>query len=266
MIHHGEEPCLVLSGGSGAVFFCGCALRCVYCQNAAISWDRPHEFGRIYNVDDLLDAFVSLIGQGVQNINLINAAPYFPVVTDALRRLRDYELVNNIQHTPIVWNSSGYESIDTIDALNGLVDIYLPDYKYDDSEQADLLSSAPDYPQVAQSAILRMRAQAGPAVYDERGAMQRGTMIRHLILPGFIRESIQALNWLADHLPSGTPVSLMGQYTPCARAVEFGLTSPLSLGAYRLVKQHRALVGLTDGYNQPPTASGESMIPIWDLE
>lgn len=258
MLHYGEEPCLARSGGSGAVFFCGCPLRCVYCQNYPISWDRPNRYGRLYAVDELADAFRSLESCGARNINLVGAAPFLRVVIDALR-LADPGI-------PVAYNTSGYETLETIAALEGLIDIYIPDYKYSSPDTARLLSSASDYPKTARAAILAMRGQTGPAVYDTDGLMLRGTLVRHLILPGHIRESVQSLNWLAENLPPGTPVSLMGQFTPTARSSQFGMDKPLSRNAYRYVKAHRAAIGLTDGYNQSPDASGESMIPKWDEE
>ncbi|MDR1262135.1 MAG: radical SAM protein [Oscillospiraceae bacterium] len=254
--HYGEEPCLSGTKGSGAVFFCGCALRCAYCQNAPISWDNPSEYGRVYTVDELADAFRSLEARGVHNINLVGATPFLSAVIDALRIARPA--------IPVVYNTSGYETLEDIAALNGLIDIYLPDYKYSDSALASRLSGAADYPAVARAAILAMRDQTGPAIYDPGGTMLRGTIVRHLILPGYIRESIQSLNWLASNLPPGTPVSLMGQFTPTARSALFGLDRPLTHSAYRRVKAHRMAIGLSEGYNQGPDASGEAMIPVWD--
>jgi putative pyruvate formate lyase activating enzyme len=257
-LHYGEEPCLTGDGGSGTVFFCGCALRCAYCQNAPVSWDRPDQYGRLYTVNELAGVFLSLQERGASNVNLVNATPFLPSVIAALR-LAELAI-------PVVYNTSGYETLETIDALDGLVDIYLPDYKYSDAGTASKLSGAADYPEVAQAAIPAMRRQTGSAIYDRRGLMTRGALIRHLILPGFIRESVQSLNWLADNLPPDTPVSLMGQFTPTPRSALLGMDRPLSLESYRYVKAHRAAVGLDDGYNQGPDASGESMIPIWDKD
>ncbi|MDR1570840.1 MAG: radical SAM protein [Oscillospiraceae bacterium] len=255
-LHFGEEPPLCGSGGSGAVFFCGCALKCVYCQNAHISQIDPLGYGAAYTADELARIFARLIDEGAENINLVGATPYISAVSIAIRIARPT--------VPIVYNTSGYETEDTIDALSNIVDIWLPDYKYSDECDAGLLSRASDYPAVAMRAILRMRSISGAPEYNSRGIMTRGTIVRHLALPGRVRESMRALGELAERLPEHTPISLMGQFTPCHRSAEYGIARPLSKGEWSRLKSHRAALGLDEGWNQPPSASGTSLIPIWD--
>ena len=256
-LHFGEEPPLCGTGGSGAVFFCGCALKCVYCQNAPISQITPDAYGRHCAPDELGQVFDRLAMDGAENINLVGATPYLPAVLEALRLSR--------RKIPVVYNTSGYETVETINALAPFVDVWLPDYKYADSEGALLLSGAADYPRVAIDAIAVMRGISGPARYDGRGVMTRGTIVRHLILPGRIRESMLALNALVECIPLDTPLSLMGQFTPCHRSAEYGMNRPISRAAWLRVKAHRIAVGFVEGWNQPPDASGTSMIPEWDM-
>ena len=206
-LHMWEEPCISGTRGSGAVFFSGCGLRCVFCQNEAISQQGE---GKIVTPARLAEIFRELEAQGAHNINLVTAAHFVPAVLEALNLYRP--------NIPIVYNSSGYESIETLRMLFGVVDIYLPDYKYIDPNMAAMLSGARDYPDVAFAAIAEMIRQTGAPVYDENGMMQRGTLIRHLVLPGLTGDSMKILTRIRDEFP-GIPVSLMGQYTPCGRAL-----------------------------------------------
>jgi putative pyruvate formate lyase activating enzyme len=258
LLHKGEEPCLSGVGpeapGSGAVFFAGCALRCVYCQNGEVSQGPA---GRAFAPAELGALFQALERQGAWNINLVSGAHVYPAVLEALRLCPPA--------VPVVWNTSAYETVEAVDALAPRIDVFLPDFKYADAAGAAALSGAPDYPEVAARAILRMREHTGPACFDAAGRLLRGTLVRHLILPGRVRESMLALNWLAERLPEGTPISLMGQYTPCHRAAAFpGLDAGLSRAAYARVRAHRAALGLDAGYNQPPEAAGRALIPAWD--
>ena len=172
-LHMWEEPCISGTRGSGTVFFSGCGLRCVFCQNEEISHGGE---GKVVSVERLTEIFRELEAAGAHNINLVTAAQFVPAVIAALELYRP--------RIPIVYNSSGYESVETLRLLEGYVDIYLPDYKYIDAGMAKLLSGAADYPDVALDAIREMVRQTGAAVYDEAGMMLRGTQIRHLVLPG----------------------------------------------------------------------------------
>ena len=251
-LHRWEEPCISGTRGSGTVFFSGCGLRCAFCQNEAISQRGE---GQIVSVERLSDIFRELEAQGAHNINLVTAAHFVPAVIAALELYRP--------SIPIVYNSSGYESPDTLRRLEGVVDVYLPDFKYIDPQMAALLSGARDYPQAAMEALREMRRQTGPAVYDEAGILRRGTLIRHLVLPGLTGDSMRILTWIRDELPD-TPVSLMGQYTPCGRALSIpGMNRRITKREYARVLAHMQAIGL-DGYRQELTAADQAFIPAFD--
>lgn len=253
-LHFGEEPCISGTRGSGTVFFCGCALGCVFCQNAAIS--SGPEMGKPLTRDALGAVFARLAEQGAHNINLVTASHVVPAVAEALRA--------HPPGIPVVWNTSGYETAEALALLDGRVDVYLPDFKYADEATARLCADAPDYPAVAMHAIEAMRRQTGPAVFDENGLLVRGTLVRHLVLPGLSGASMRALSMLRDALPTDVPLSLMGQYTPCAEALRIpGLDRPLLFREYRRVVAQMRTLGF-DGYVQDLSASGETMIPTWD--
>ncbi|GHU82977.1 radical SAM family protein [Clostridia bacterium] len=253
-LHFGEEPCISGTRGSGTVFFCGCPLGCVFCQNSEIS--RGGGLGEALSVEALGAVFAALRAQGAHNINLVTASHFAPAVAQTLRRFPP--------GIPVVYNSSGYESPDTLRLLDGLVDVYLPDFKYADAETARLCAAAPDYPEIALRAIAQMRRQSGPAVFDADGLLTRGTLVRHLVLPGLTGASMRALSALRDTLPPDVRVSLMGQYTPYGAAKQIkGLDRPLLPREYRRVAAHLRALGF-DGYVQPPQATGTEMIPVWD--
>ncbi len=203
-LHFWEEPPISGKNGSGAVFFTGCSLRCIYCQNWEIS-ACPDGIGKEVTPEELSDIFFSLVEQGAHNINLVTPTHFVPQIREAL-------LLKKLP-VPVVYNSSGYERVKTLQSLEGLVDIYLPDFKYALPETAQAFSRAPDYPQIALDALKEMARQVGPPVYSENGMMKRGLLVRHLILPGHTKNSLAALELLHRELPR-IPVSLMAQYTP----------------------------------------------------
>ena len=201
--HYWEEPLISGSYGSGTVFFSGCTLRCAFCQNGVISHEN---YGKELTFAQLRTVFERLIDDGVQNINLVTPTHFLPDILPALTPKLP---------VPVVYNCGGYETVETLRRLEGLVDIYLPDFKYFNPELAKKLSGAADYPTVAQAAIREMVRQTGPAQFDEDGMMTRGVLLRHLVLPGCVENSLDVLSWVADTFPKGTvPVSLMCQYTP----------------------------------------------------
>lgn len=252
-LHRWEEPCISGTRGSGAVFFSGCALRCAFCQNEAISRGGC---GEAVSIRRLADIFRELEEQGAHNINLVTAAHFIPAVLDALELYRP--------GIPLVYNSSGYESMETLRLLDGVIDVYLPDYKYIDPAMARLLSGAADYPDVAWAAITEMHRQTGKAVYDDQGMMTRGTLIRHLLLPGLTGDAMRILTRIRDELPD-TPVSLMGQYVPCGRAREIpGMNRRVTKREYDRVKAHMQMIGL-DGYRQELEAASGDYVPAFDL-
>ena len=251
-LHMWEEPCISGTRGSGAVFFSGCGLRCVFCQNEAISQQGE---GKIVTPARLAEIFRELEAQGAHNINLVTAAHFVPAVLEAMNLYRP--------NIPIVYNSSGYESVETLRMLSGVVDIYLPDYKYIDPNMAAMLSGARDYPEVAFAAIAEMIRQTGAPVYDENGMMQRGTLIRHLVLPGLTGDSMKILTRIRDEFP-GIPVSLMGQYTPCGRALSMpGMDRKIKKKEYARVLAHMEAIGL-DGYRQELGSADGAFIPSFD--
>jgi putative pyruvate formate lyase activating enzyme len=251
MLHAGEEPPLIHGAGSGAVFFAGCTLKCVFCQNAEISANP--KAGQAYTPARLANAFRDLEDSGASNINLVSGTPYVYAIIEALHIFKP--------SIPIVWNTSGYETTDTIELLAPYIDIWLPDLKYSDNTLSSALSGVPDYTDTALAAITLMREISGQARFDERGAMTRGTIIRHLILPHRIKNSIEVLNLISARIQPHTHLSLMGQFTPCHKAAEYGLSDKLSRKMWRLVRSHRAALNLNEGWNQPPSASGTEMIP-----
>ena len=252
--HYWEEPVISGSFGSGAVFFSGCTLGCIYCQNDEIS-HKNH--GKSITSAQLREIFEQLIDDGVQNINLVTPTHFLPTIIPALFPKLP---------VPVVYNCGGYESVETLKQLEGLVDIYLPDLKYSDNRLAARLSKAPDYFEVAAAAILEMYQQTGPVrVEDEE--MKRGVLLRHLILPGQIDNSLGVLDWVADHFKPGEILfSLMSQYTPM-EAVEKtpDLNRPVSELEYDAVLSYLSLLGIEDGYTQDFQAASQSFIPQWDL-
>ena len=205
MIHRWEEPALAGNGGSGAIFFGGCTLRCRYCQNAAIS-SRP--VGKKVNSAQLRQMMESLIAQGAENIDLVTPTQYLPTILPALEEKLP---------VPVVYNCGGYERVQALRQLEGKVDIYLPDLKYTDPKLAMKLSSAPYYFPTAADAIREMVRQTGPVQWQGEKIL-RGTVIRHLILPGQVENSLKALDWIGEHFrPGEVLVSLMRQYTPMGK-------------------------------------------------
>ena len=255
-LHFWEEPCISGTKGSGTVFFTGCSLQCVFCQNEQISVRR--EVGRALTARELSDVFFRLVEQGAHNINLVNPTHFASGIAEALR-FRPLPV-------PVVYNSGGYERVETLRMLEGLISIYLPDYKYRDSALSQRLSGAADYPEHAAEAILEMVRQTGPASFDGDGMLQRGTIVRHLILPGHTRNSIEVLDWLKENLPEGTLVSLMAQYVPCGRAADYPeVDRRITKREYEKVQQHLFALGL-DGYVQERKSAKKVFIPPFDLE
>ena len=252
-LHHGEEPCISGERGSGTVFFGGCTLSCAFCQNREIS---RHAAGRAVSAARLADIFRELVAQGAHNVNLVSPTPYVPVIREALSLYRP--------PVPIVYNCGGYERVETLRSLEGLVDVYLPDFKYADGALSAALSGAADYPEVAEAAIREMVRQTGPVVPDGQGIAQRGTLVRHLVLPGHTRNSLRCLDILAT-VPD-VYVSLMFQYTPMGAVDGFpALSRRVTQRECDKVWDYLLELGLTDGYVQTRDSAGTAMIPAFDL-
>lgn len=236
MLHHWEEPFLSGTNGSGAVFFSGCNLGCVYCQNYVI---RSGGVGETQDSDALANNYLALQLQGAHNINLVTAAPYVPMVAKSLRRAKDSGLT-----LPVVYNSSGYELVKTLRLLDGLVDIYLPDWKYVSPALSEKFSHAPDYGEIAELAIEEMHRQVGELLLDACGLAKRGLAIRHLVLPCCVDDSRRVLDRIVTRLPLSTAISLMSQYTPQAHVTEFPLNRRVTAREYERVISYALSLGL----------------------
>ena len=253
--HYGEEPCISGSRGSGTVFFAGCNLRCVFCQNHEISRGIS---GDVVSVPQLREIFLRLRDQGVHNINLVTPSHYTGAIAEALSGLD--------MGIPVVWNSSGYESVDSLRQLEGLIQIYMPDFKYALSEPAARYSGAADYPERALEAIREMYRQVGPFQMDDEGILQSGLLIRHLILPGAAENTLRVIDAVEDHLPARTILfSLMSQYTPMPGTEQFPeLQRRVSWEEYERCASYLEFSDIEFGYFQSPESATEEMIPAFD--
>ena len=256
MLHLWEEPCLVGEKGSGAVFFSGCALRCVYCQNAAIS---RREKGTPHTPDSLAALFLSLEKEGAANINLITASHYLPSVTAALRIAKEKGLA-----LPVVYNTSGYESVASLRSLEGLIDVYLTDMRYSRAETAGAYSAAPDYPSVACAALAEMKRQTGAPRYNEKGLLLSGTVVRFLLLPSHLIEAKQCLKRVFSLCGQEVIYSLMSQYTPTrAVAGDKILSKTVPPYNYASLVDYAISLGIENAYVQEGSAASESFIPAF---
>ena len=252
--HLWEEPPISGSRGTGAVFFSGCTLRCVYCQNGDISHRNE---GRAFSPRELSDALKRLTDLGVHTLSFITGTPFVPRILEALELWRP--------PLPLVWNTSGYETVDTLRRLEGVIDVYLPDLKHFSARAGRLCAAAPDYFAVTSAAIKEMCRQTGTPVYDENGIMLKGTLIRHLILPGFTSESLRLLTWVRDELPAGIPVSLMRQYIPCNGVSVPGLDRRITEKEYNRVRDHMIALDLP-GFLQEPDSADRDFIPLFNQD
>lgn len=256
-LHHWEEPPISGDRGSGAIFFSGCNLNCVFCQNAAISQLGT---GREITPSRLAAVMLDLQSQGAHNINLVSGTPHTPGIVEALGLARQRGL-----QVPIVWNSNGYELPSTLRMLNGLIDVYLPDLKYADEGLSRHYSDATDYFAVAQKAVLEMLRQVGPPEFSG-GLMTRGLMVRHLLLPGALEDTKKVLDWVAGHLPRSVYVSLMAQYIPRHRAGEFAeISRPITERQLQRSVDYFFNLGLENGFVQELDSSDPAFIPAFDF-
>lgn len=254
--HMGEEPCISGSRGSGTIFFAGCSLRCVYCQNHEISRGMA---GKPVTVGRLRDIFLELRDMGVHNINLVTPTHYAHAIAEALEGL-DLGI-------PVAWNSAGYDTVETLRMLEGKVQIYMPDFKYSDPKLAKTYSAAADYPQIAAAAIQEMYRQTGPYCMDEDGILQRGVLVRHLILPNKPTNTKGVIDTLTSLLPKGSFLfSLMSQYTPMDGLESYPeLQQTVSPALADFCYRYMLKKGIEDGYYQDPESATDEMIPDFDL-
>lgn len=253
-LHQWEEPPLSGTRGAGTVFFSGCSLGCVFCQNDSIS---QKDFGKEVSLSRLREIFFELIDAGAHNIDLVNPTHYAHAVAQALEEPLP---------VPVVWNSGGYDRVETLAALEGKIDIYLPDLKYPDREGAEKYAGAADYPEVAQAAIREMVRQTGPYALDEGGILKKGVIIRHLLLPGRLAQAKAVMDWVAETFPPGTVLfSLMSQYTPWGNLAQCPeLDRRLRKSEIRAAAAYMDNLGL-EGFCQEAEAAQARYIPAFDL-
>jgi putative pyruvate formate lyase activating enzyme len=242
-LHHGEEPPVSGVAGSGTIFFTHCNLRCVFCQNYPISHQGR---GEPMSLDELADSMLALQRAGAHNVNLVTPTHYAPQILDALGRAFERGL-----DVPVLYNCGGYESVEMLELLDGLIDIYMPDMKYADREVAEKLSSAPDYPDVSRRAIREMHRQVGDLVLDERAIAVRGLLVRHLVLPEGLAGTDTIMQFLAEEISPETAISLMSQYFPQYRADEFPeIARRITADEYRAAQDAMQRHGLHRGWHQ----------------
>ena len=254
-LHHWEEPPISGTRGSGTVFFSGCSLGCVFCQNEKIS---HQDFGKAVTPDRLREICQTLIDQGAHNLNFVNPTHYAHVIAALLEEWRST--------IPVVFNTGGYDRTETLRGLEGKIDIYLPDLKYLDSAAAWRYSGAPDYPEIARAAIREMVRQTGPCRFDDNGLLLKGTIIRHLILPGQLNQAKAVMDWVAGEFePRAVLFSLMSQYTPWGDLSAVPeLNRRLRPGEMRAAQEYMENLGLA-GFTQERTSAREEYTPPFDL-
>lgn len=253
-LHYWEEPCISGTKGSGTVFFTGCNLHCVFCQNYDISFK---EQGKEVSVEHLREIYHNLIAQGAHNINLVTAAHYVEAITQSLQEPLS---------VPVVYNSSGFEKVETLKKLAGKVQIYLPDLKYHDAKLAEKYSHAPEYFSLATAAIREMYRQVGPYKLRENGLMEKGVIIRHLIMPGCTKDSKAVIDWVAKTFrPGQVMFSLMHQYVPCGRAADYPeINRKVTKEEYGEVEDYLFNSTIEDGFVQEEDAADKEFIPSFD--
>ncbi|MBE6812398.1 MAG: 4Fe-4S cluster-binding domain-containing protein [Ruminococcaceae bacterium] len=255
-LHFWEEPCISGSGGSGTVFFSGCNLRCVFCQNRRISADG---FGEAVTVKRLREIFEELVWQGADNINLVTPTHFAAPIAEAL---------DGFSHNvPVIWNSGGYDSVQTLKMLEGKIDIYMPDFKYSAVAPAKKYSAAADYPFRVRAALKEMYRQVGDVQFDDFGMLQKGLLVRHLVLPGELENTYGVIDTFASLFPDGQALfSLMGQYTPPAEPLAFeNLNRKLTEEEYEKAEDYLYLCGIEDGFVQELTSAEAQFTPPFDL-
>lgn len=258
-LHFWEEPCISGTRGSGAVFFSGCNMGCVFCQNRVISRGKE---GKTISVMRLAEIFLELEAQGAHNINLVTPTHYTLQIIDALKiaKARGLKL-------PIVYNCSGYESVATLKLLEGYIDIYLPDFKYKNETYAKKYSHAPHYYEVAQEAIAEMVRQIGPAIFDADGLMTRGVIVRHLLLPGRRMDAKHIVKMLYETYGNEIYISMMNQYTPCDELKDYPeLQKPVTERSYEILVDYAIGLGIENGFVQEGGTVSESFIPSFNGE
>ena len=257
-VHMWEEPPISGSCGSGTIFFSGCNLRCVFCQNYTISSENS---GKTISTERLSEIMLEQQARGVHNINLVTATHFIPSIIKAVQKAK-----NNGLKIPIVYNTGGYEKVESIKMLEGTVDIYLPDIKYFSSELSLKYSGASDYFSYAPEAVLEMYRQTGNNIYDDNGIMKSGVIIRHMIMPSHREDSYKVLDWIRDNIGTEACVSLLSQYTPAYNAEKYKeINRKLMSLEYTRVIEHFFDIGLKNGFMQEKSSAESKYTPIFDL-
>ena len=258
-IHNFEEPCISGTKGSGTIFFSNCNMNCIYCQNYEISQLGK---GKEITIQELADIMIKQQERGVENINLVTPTSYTLQIIEAIKIAKKKGL-----KIPIVYNTNGYENVETLKLLEGYVDIYLPDLKYYDDEISKKYSKVDNYFEIATKAIKEMNRQVGQPVLDEEGIMKKGLMIRHLVLPNNIENSKNVLKWIKQNLDNNIYVSIMAQYFPTYKAKETeDLNRKLTKKEYEEIENYLYDLNLENGYIQELGEHEEEYVPKWDIE
>lgn len=252
-LHLWEEPVISGERGSGAIFFSGCNLRCVFCQNFEISHEN---FGKQVSKSEFIDIVKNLENQGAHTINLVNPTHFVPFIKEVFSEYKP--------SVPVVYNTGGYDDVESIRSLQGLIDVYLPDLKYFDSDVSKKYSNAENYFEKASKAVLEMQSQVGKSVIKD-GIMQKGMIIRHLVLPKNIDQSIKILRWIKDNLPIDTYISLMSQYVPYVKTEYKELNRRIVTAEYQKVIDEFERLGFENGFMQERSSAQTDFIPKFDL-
>ena len=260
-LHMWEEPCISGEAGSGAVFFSGCNMHCVFCQNGEIS---NGEVGKEVSIERLSEIFFELEDKGANNINLVTPTHYVPSIIEAAKKAKDKGL-----KIPFVYNTSGYEKPKTVESLKDIVDVFLPDFKYMNPETARLFSKAPDYPEVAKAAIDKMVNLTGPCQFDDNGIITKGTIVRILVLPAHTKEACEIIDYLYKAYGDKIFISIMSQYTPLSKQIPAGkdydcLKRSLTKREYNKVINYAIDLGIKNAFLQEGSVNTESFIPSFD--
>lgn len=256
--HNFEEPCISGKKGSGTVFFSNCNINCVFCQNYEISQQGK---GKEISIEELADIFIKQQEKDVENINLVTPTSYVPQIIEAIKIAR-----KNGLKLPIVYNTNGYEKVETLKMLEGYVDIYLPDFKYSDDELGKRLSKVDNYFEIATEALKEMYRQTGKAVFNGEGIMQKGMIIRHLVLPNHILNSRRVLKWINENMHD-VYVSVMAQYFPTYKAKEIDdINRKLTKEEYEQIENYLYRLDLENGYIQELGEHEEEYVPHWECD
>lgn len=257
-VHNYEEPCISGKNGSGTVFFSNCNLNCMYCQNYEISQNGK---GKVISIKHLAEIFINQQNKNVNNINLVTPTMYVPQIIEAIKIAKENGL-----NIPIIYNSNGYENVETIKMLNGYIDIYLPDLKYYSNKIAKKYSNIDNYFEIAVDAIKEMQNQVGNPIFDENGIIKKGVIIRHLILPNHLQNTKNILKYIKENFDKNTYISIMAQYFPTYKAKEdYLINRKLTKKEYKEIERYLYLLNLKNGYIQELGDHEEEYVPDFNL-